>query len=72
VSALIITDNRFLADPTIGIGAQVNDLIETLGEPEDRTDTAITYDCPDGADSPVVFRLDQNVVTAIEVTYYTG
>jgi hypothetical protein len=72
VSHVAVTDNRHLAFPRIGIGAQQDSVIAALGVPtEGQADgSALTYNCGMGPDQPVTFHLQANRVSRITVEYY--
>jgi hypothetical protein len=72
VSHVAVTDNRYLAFPRIGIGAQQDSVMAALGLPtEGQTDgSALTYNCGMGPDQPVTFHLQDNRVSRITVEYY--
>jgi hypothetical protein len=72
VSHVSVTDNRYLAFPRIGIGAQQDSVIAALGPPtEGRADgSVLTYNCGMGPDQPVTFHLQGGRVSRITIEYY--
>jgi hypothetical protein len=65
-----VDDNRYLAYPAIGIGATAERIEEVLGEPRERGDGYLTYQCGIGAEQPVRFSISDGRVTAIDIAYY--
>ena len=74
VSAVTVTDNRYLAYPSIGIGARESAVVGALGEPDERTTadgtTSLIYACGEEVEQPVTFHLRDGVVVRIEASYY--
>ena len=74
VSAVTVTDNRYFAYPSIGIGARASALVGALGEPDERTTaggtTSLIYACGEEVEQPVTFHLRDGVVMRIEASYY--
>lgn len=66
----VVTANRFLAHPEIGIGVPESRVTQALGEPTRRTGGSLVYECGDGAEEPVTFHLADGVVRRIEIDYY--
>lgn len=64
-----VTDNRFMQHAGLGIGAPGERLVRVLGEPSERSDTQLRYECSEVA-APVTFTLARGVVTGIELDYY--
>ena len=67
-----VSDSRYLKYPTIGVGASAANIINALGPPWERTDSAYSYDCGRciGADEPVIFHLAAGRVTNVEYQFY--
>ena len=74
VSAVTVTDNRYLAYPSIGVGTREEAVVAALGEPHERTDvdgtTVLTYACGEEVEQPVIFHIRDGVVVRIEASYY--
>jgi hypothetical protein len=72
VSHVAVTDNRYLAFPRIGIGAQRDSVISALGPPaEGQADgSVLTYNCGMGPDQPVMFHIQDGRVSRITIEYY--
>ncbi len=70
VSHATVEDNRYLAFPSIGIGAREDSVVAALGPPTDRTTDGLTYSCGIGAEQPVHFELDRRRVVRITIDYY--
>ena len=74
VSAVMVTDNRYLAYPSIGIGTREEAVVAALGEPDERTEgdgtTVLTYACGEEVEQPVTFHIRDGVVVRIEASYY--
>jgi hypothetical protein len=65
-----VSDNRFLRFPDVGIGATAATLEGTLGEPTERADDRLIYDCGMGTDEPTTFFLRDGRVTRIRIDHY--
>ncbi|HUG38977.1 MAG TPA: hypothetical protein VMM12_00745 [Longimicrobiales bacterium] len=70
VDHAVVTANRFLAHPQIGIDAPAARVIQALGEPTRRSPAALVYECGDGAEEPVTFHLAGGAVSRIEIDFY--
>lgn len=74
VAAVTVTDNRYLAYPSIGIGTREEAVIAALGEPHERAEgdgtTVLTYACGEEVEQPVTFDIRDGVVVRIEASYY--
>ena len=69
ITAVSITDNRYISDARIGIGAREDTVIALLGPPTRREGGALVYDCGE-VEQPVRFELSSGRVTAIAIAYY--
>ena len=67
---VVVTDNRFVRHPAIGIGATAATVEAVLGAPTRRTDATLVYECGEGAEEPVTFRLEAGRVERIVIDYY--
>lgn len=67
---VVVTDSRFLRYPALGIGATATAVEAALGPPTRRTPTTLVYECGEGAEEPVTFRLRDGVVERIVVDFY--
>ncbi|MGH7449540.1 MAG: hypothetical protein ACRELT_18335 [Longimicrobiales bacterium] len=65
-----IESNRYLAYPGIGIGTTPERLVDFLGDPSERDQEALTWDCSEHVEQPVTFRIVGGRVHAIDITYY--
>jgi hypothetical protein len=65
-----VTDNRYLAYPGIGPGTAAARVEEVLGEPRERAGGYLRYQCGEGAEQPVTFRIAAGRVSAVEIDYY--
>lgn len=70
VDHVTVTESRFLAYPTIGVGAPEERVIAALGEPTRRTSDSLVYDCGVHVEEPVTFHLVDGLVRRIEIAYY--
>ena len=67
---VVVTENRFLSHPSIGVGVSGDRVIAALGEPTRRTAESLVYDCGMHVEEPVTFHLEDHVVRRIEIDYY--
>jgi hypothetical protein len=65
-----VTDNRYLAYPGIGPGTAAARVQAVLGEPRERAVGYLRYQCGEGAEQPVTFRIAAGRVSAVEIDYY--
>lgn len=70
VTDVVVTDNRFLRFPSLGIGARGSRLIQVLGDPWTLADDRIEYNCVVDADQPVTFWLVGGQVRRVSKYYY--
>lgn len=74
VSAITVTDNRYLAYPSIGIGTREEAVIAALGQPHESTTTdgttTLVYACGEEVEQPVTFLVRDDVVVRIDASYY--
>jgi hypothetical protein len=67
-----VSDNRFLAYPSLGVGAPAERITFTLGPPRERTNGRLVYEC--GAqfqpEEPVIFHLEGDDVVELWFTRY--
>jgi hypothetical protein len=65
-----VTDDRYLAYPGLGMGTSAARVEEVLGEPRERAADYLRYQCGEGAEQPVTFRIAGGRVSAVEIDYY--
>ena len=68
----MVSDNRYLKYPELGIGTPEVAVLRSLGEPSERKPGKYRYDCARciGVESPVYFYLDRGKVQRIEYSFY--
>lgn len=68
----VVSDNRYLKYPQVGIGTAEEAVLRLLGEPSEREPGKYRYDCARciGADSPVYLYFDRGKVQRIEYSFY--
>ncbi len=69
-SHVSILDNRYLSEPSVGIGAPADRVMSVLGEPGSRGEDRLVYDCGPHTEQPVTFWLADGTVERIEISYY--
>lgn len=70
VTDVTLTDNRYVVESAIGIGATAGEVRRILGEPRRQSSAALVYDCGEGAEQPVTFHLANGIVRMISIEYY--
>lgn len=68
----VVSSNRYLRYPEIGIGASAELVTRVLGRPSEAAGDTLVYDCGTGPDEPVTFYIRDGTVARIEVSYYIG
>lgn len=68
----VVSSNRYLRYPEIGIGASAELVTRVLGRPSEAEGDNLVYDCGTGPDEPVTFYIRDGTVERIEVSYYIG
>jgi hypothetical protein len=68
----VVSANRYLKYPQVGIGSSETAVVGSLGYPTDREPERYRYDCVRciGAESPVYFYFDRGKVQRIEYSFY--
>jgi hypothetical protein len=68
----VVSDNRYLKYPQVGIGAPEAAVLNKLGEPGAREPGKYRYDCARciGEESPAYFYFDRGKVKRIEYSFY--
>ena len=68
----MVSDNRYLKYPQLGIGTPGVTILQSLGEPGNRESGKYRYDCARciGEDSPAYFYFDRGRVQRIEYSFY--
>jgi hypothetical protein len=68
----IVSDNRYLKYPEVGIGAPDAVVLRSLGKPSERESGKYRYDCARciGAESPVYFYVADGRIERIEYSFY--
>lgn len=69
-SHVSIRENRYLSEPSVGIGAPADQVMSVLGEPGSRGEDRLVYDCGPHTEQPVTFWLADGTVERIEISYY--
>ncbi|MEX1184065.1 MAG: hypothetical protein WEF86_12610 [Gemmatimonadota bacterium] len=70
VSGVDVTDNRYLVNEAVGIGAPAEQVIDVLGPPATLDDATLVYSCAEAVEQPVTFVLVNGAVARIEIEYY--
>lgn len=67
-----VTDNRHLAYPELGVGAEAEAVVAALGEPDERTDARLVYACDPGPgpEEPVWFLVEDGRVDEVHFSFY--
>jgi hypothetical protein len=66
---LVVVDNRYLAAPRLGIGAEESAIVEAYGAPGARHPGALVYACGE-VEQPVTFWLENGRVSRITVEFH--
>lgn len=65
-----ITETRYVQPAQLAPGVTAAQILAVLGEPTERDDDRLVYDCNLGANQPVTFHLRNDRVASITIDYY--